>query len=347
MTLGQRIQQIRLEHGLSQEEFAQKLDTTRQTVSRWELDQTYPEIAKIVRISKIFSVSTDSLLKDGISTFETDDAYFTCGVYRGGHCEIVETEKFALVLYRSSDKNILGAKLYKGYENKKSLVAVCERDLAEEKTKYAYFIEDSMPHTAITNSELAPQLSTPWNPEMKSGLRRRETFVVDHSGTPLPTVKEAGIPQCLTAWRMSSRYSATHDSFHFTLYTGKTEYIFSIEVQDTNVYCGASQNIVFDLGLFGGGQFFRIRNYKDNSEKWCGFHSDFSYEEQNVQIPTEQCELGKCLQTSKGLMWCVKRYNDDEIVLQGCGKDEYIYRRTDTRSERFAVGDGLKNTKAD
>ena len=55
MTLGQRIQQIRIEHGLSQEEFAEKLDTTRQTVSRWELDQTYPEIAKIVRISKLFS----------------------------------------------------------------------------------------------------------------------------------------------------------------------------------------------------------------------------------------------------------------------------------------------------
>ena len=54
MTLGQRIQQIRIEHGLSQEEFAEKLGTTRQTISRWELDQTFPEIAKNVMISKIF-----------------------------------------------------------------------------------------------------------------------------------------------------------------------------------------------------------------------------------------------------------------------------------------------------
>ena len=123
MTLGQRIQQIRIEHGLSQEEFAEKLGTTRQTVSRWELDQTYPEVAKIVLISRIFLVSTDSILKDGISTFDTDVEYFTCGVYRGINCEIVETEKFALMLYCSSDKNILGAKLYKGYENKKSPLA--------------------------------------------------------------------------------------------------------------------------------------------------------------------------------------------------------------------------------
>ena len=113
MTLGQRIQQIRIEHSLSQEEFAGKLGTTRQTVSRWELDQTYPEIAKIVLISKVFTVSTDSILKDGISTFDTDVEFFTCGVYRGSNCEIVETEKFALVFYCSTDKNILGAKLYK------------------------------------------------------------------------------------------------------------------------------------------------------------------------------------------------------------------------------------------
>ena len=112
MTLGQRIQQIRLEHGLSQEKFAEKLGTTRQSVSRQEFDQTYPEIAKIVLISNLFSIS-DYILKNGISTFDTDVAYFTCSVYRGPNCEIVEIEKFALMLYCSSDKNILGAKLYK------------------------------------------------------------------------------------------------------------------------------------------------------------------------------------------------------------------------------------------
>ena len=103
-----------------------------------------------------------------------------------------------------------------------------------------------------------------------------------------------------------------------------------------NIYCGASYNIVFDLGMFSGGQFFRIRNYKDNSENYCRFFCDFSYEFREIDIPTEECELGKCLTTSKGLMWCVKRYTDDEIVLQGCGEDEYIYRRTDIRTEQFA-----------
>ena len=157
MTLGQRIQQIRIEHGLSQEEFAEKLGTTRQTVSRWELDQTFPEIAKIVLISRIFSVSTDSILKDGISTFDVDVEHFTCGVYRSTNCEIVETEKFSLVIYCSSDKNILGVKLYKGYENKKRLVAICERNQLEDKLKYAYYYEGGDPCNAISNTEILTQ----------------------------------------------------------------------------------------------------------------------------------------------------------------------------------------------
>ncbi len=338
MTIGRRIQQIRIEHGLSQEEFAEKLGTTRQTVSRWELNQTYPEIAKIVLISRVFSVSTDSILKNGISTFDTDVDYFTCGVYRSANCEIVETEKFALIFYSSFDKNILGAKLYKGYENKKRLIAVCERDVPNEKTEYAYLVEDSDPHTAITNSEkLSPRLTERYDFKQKQSMRRLETFEVNHSGAPLPTVKEAGIPKCLTLWRRSDSYHADHDNFNFFLCTGKTEYIFSIDFKDTNIYCGASYNIVFDLGIFGGRQFFRIRNYKDNREPWCGFSCDFSYESPEIVIPTDRCELGKCLETSKGLMWCVKRYTDDEIVLQGCGDDEYIYRRTEKRTEQFAV----------
>ena len=339
MTLGQRIQQIRLEHGLSQEEFADKLGTTRQTVSRWELDQTYPEIAKIVLISRVFSVTTDSILKNGICTFDTDVGYFACGVYRSADCEIVETEKFALMFYCSADKNILGAKLYMGYENKKRLVAICEREQRGEKTEYAYFLKDSNPHTVISNGErMASRLGEKYDPHLKASMRRLERFAVDHSGTPLPTVKEAGIPKCLMLWRMSDSYFAHHDRFNFFLCTGRTEYIFSIQPEDVNIYCGASYNIVFDLGLFGGGQFFRIRNYRDNSEKWCFFNCDVSYEPDSFDIPTEDCELRN---TSKGPVWCVKRYTDHEIVLRGCGDDEYTYRRTDKqRMEQFAIVEG-------
>lgn len=339
MTIGQRIQQIRLESGLSQEAFGEKLGTTRQTVSRWELDQSYPELAKIVLISRLFSVTTDSILKDGISTFDTETDVFSCGVYRAANAETVETEKYALMYYCSPDKRILGTKLYSGYESKKRLVAVCERDQTRHVTEYAYSLKDS--DTVIANSDrLSQMLGQAYEAGTTKVMQRLERFYVDHSGEPLPKVKDAGLPKCLLLWRMADSCHASADWFNFYLCTGKTEYIFSIRPEDTNIYCGASYNLVFDIGLFSGGQYFRIRNYKDNSEKYCRFSCDFSYKAKNIEIPTEQCELGKCTQTDKGLAWTIKRYTDDEIVLQGCGNDEYTYRRLDRRDEQFAYCDG-------
>lgn len=153
----------------------------------------------------------------------------------------------------------------------------------------------------------------------------------------MPTVREAGIKNCLTAWRMADSFSATAHRFSFWLCTGKTEYTFSIEPQDTNIYCGISYNFPFDLGMLGGRQFFRIRNYKDNSQPWCRFFSNLGYEcsENNIEIPTDKCELGKCVNTDQGIVWGLKRYTNDQIVLQGCGEDEYFFGREDKRTEIF------------
>ena len=66
MTFPEKLQLIRKHHDLSQEELAEKLGVTRQTVSRWEAGQSMPDIEKILIISKAFSVSTDYLLNDEI-----------------------------------------------------------------------------------------------------------------------------------------------------------------------------------------------------------------------------------------------------------------------------------------
>lgn len=62
MTLGQRIQRGRKEAGLSQEELAEQLGVSRQAVSRWENDNGYPEMEKIIRLSQIYQVSLDYLV---------------------------------------------------------------------------------------------------------------------------------------------------------------------------------------------------------------------------------------------------------------------------------------------
>lgn len=64
MTFGEKLFKLRSDAGFSQDRLAEMLEVSRQSVSKWERDEAMPDTDKIVLISKIFSVSTDSLLKD-------------------------------------------------------------------------------------------------------------------------------------------------------------------------------------------------------------------------------------------------------------------------------------------
>ena len=64
MILADRIVELRKKKGWSQEELAEMIDVTRQSVSKWESGQSLPDLDKILKLADIFGVSTDYLLKD-------------------------------------------------------------------------------------------------------------------------------------------------------------------------------------------------------------------------------------------------------------------------------------------
>jgi len=64
MQFHEKLQELRKEKKLSQEDLAEMLDVTRQSVSKWEGGYSYPETDKLIAISEIFGVTLDSLLKD-------------------------------------------------------------------------------------------------------------------------------------------------------------------------------------------------------------------------------------------------------------------------------------------
>lgn len=66
MSLGNKLAEARKRQNLTQEQLAEKLDVTRQAVSRWESNAAYPETDKIVRMAQILEVSCDYLLQDGV-----------------------------------------------------------------------------------------------------------------------------------------------------------------------------------------------------------------------------------------------------------------------------------------
>jgi len=72
MSFNEKLQKLRKENKYSQEELADLLDVTRQSVSKWESGQTYPEMDKLLAICKIFNCSLDDLTNDEIKEISAD-----------------------------------------------------------------------------------------------------------------------------------------------------------------------------------------------------------------------------------------------------------------------------------
>lgn len=64
MKLSDKILSLRKQNGLSQEELAEKLNVSRQAISRWEVGSAQPDASNVLQLSKLFGVTTDYLLND-------------------------------------------------------------------------------------------------------------------------------------------------------------------------------------------------------------------------------------------------------------------------------------------
>lgn len=72
MELGNHIKHYRNEKGLSQEELAERVYVTRQTISNWENNKNYPDINSIVLLSEVFEISIDNLIKGDLEEMKKE-----------------------------------------------------------------------------------------------------------------------------------------------------------------------------------------------------------------------------------------------------------------------------------
>ena len=78
MTIGEKITKLRTSMDISQEQLAEKISVSRQSISKWEMDQAYPQIEKILQLCELFNISTDELLYENIA-IKTKKAGETAG----------------------------------------------------------------------------------------------------------------------------------------------------------------------------------------------------------------------------------------------------------------------------
>lgn len=86
MKIGEKIAELRIAAGMSQEELAEHIDVSRQSVSKWEMDQALPQIDKVLQLCELFGISTDQLLHDRIPLPQTEskgNKYFGTDGFRG------------------------------------------------------------------------------------------------------------------------------------------------------------------------------------------------------------------------------------------------------------------------
>ena len=96
MTLGEKIARQRRELNYTQEQLADILGVSRQSISKWESDIAYPETDKLIELGKLFDCSVDYLLKEEIT--EKD------GVQTSGFTEKVEEIKRKVMTGKSKEK---------------------------------------------------------------------------------------------------------------------------------------------------------------------------------------------------------------------------------------------------
>lgn len=63
MEIGKKLKEARVHSGLTQEQVAEEINVSRQTISNWENEKFYPDIIRIIELSNLYSISLDDLLK--------------------------------------------------------------------------------------------------------------------------------------------------------------------------------------------------------------------------------------------------------------------------------------------
>lgn len=255
------------------------------------------------------------------------------GVFTSPEMESAHTPQWALCFYCSSDKAMIGSKLYHGTAEEKNLMAICEKHAEMKSTVYAYKKPNGQIHS--NDETLIKSIGTNLSIDI-STMRKIDDIKLSEPFQMLP-VSVAGIEKCLRQWRMGTSYRDFNDGFLFQMVTSKIEYVYMISEEDNNIYCGASVNIPYKGGLFGSGQYFRLRNFADNSKPYCGFNCDMGYDLLIPTTPDMLCKSGACTTTSQGIFWPIKRYSEFEIVLEGCDGNEYIYKGDEPKSEYFTT----------
>lgn len=120
MTLGEKIAKQRKELNYTQEQLAEILGVSRQSISKWESDIAYPETDKLIKMGRLFDCSMDYLLRDEITEKSGKNAAHSAAAV----IQEVSASVKKQFRERKSDKTLWGMPLYHFGRNARGFLAV-------------------------------------------------------------------------------------------------------------------------------------------------------------------------------------------------------------------------------
>ncbi|WP_164507203.1 helix-turn-helix domain-containing protein [Companilactobacillus furfuricola] len=102
MFIGSKILRLRNDCGFSQERLAELLLVSRQTISNWENDKTYPDIDRLVALSNLFEISLDELIKEDIPLMKNKIARQKIRLYGFGFVSVLILSYLSLITLKWS-----------------------------------------------------------------------------------------------------------------------------------------------------------------------------------------------------------------------------------------------------
>ena len=140
MNLGNKIMTLRKKNNLSQEDLAEKVGVTRQTISKWELEETTPDINQAKKLSMIFNVSLDELVNNDVNSILIEKVSNTERL-AGIIIKILKASGILLILFIVLMITLLIMFSFKRFNNDRVIVGKASVSCKLNSEEYLYEVE--------------------------------------------------------------------------------------------------------------------------------------------------------------------------------------------------------------
>ena len=148
MELGNKIMTLRKKNNLSQEDLAEKIGVTRQTISKWELEETTPDINQAKKLSIIFNISLDELVNNDVNSILIEKVSNTERL-AGIIIKILKVSGILLILFIALIVTLVIAFNFKRFNNDRVIVGKASITCKLNSEEYLYEVEYNKNYQAI------------------------------------------------------------------------------------------------------------------------------------------------------------------------------------------------------